>query len=180
MQLTMERLCYFLQIGRREKVRNKNIKKVEKSSDEKLIAKVDMMFDVISTEVEDGITNAAKQAKDCFVMSHQNKESKESKGLDLVSMFVNKKRDTLEMDLCSQIYSKELLLVPGERGLFAARIFKEGETISVYCGEKVKENKKSNGYRLNNIQPLQREPLQRDYELLCHYSNDIPQHFIVI
>lgn len=140
-------------------------KSQEKSSDEKHIAKVDMMFDDISLEVDGGITNAAKRAKDCFVMSHQNEESE---GLGLVSLFVNKKRETLEMDLCAWIYSKESLLLPGERGLFAGRNFKKGETISVYCGRKVKENKKSDGYRLKNIQAT-----KGNYELLCHYTNDI-------
>lgn len=144
-------------------------KRKEKSSDEKLIAKVDVMFDEISAEVEDGITNAAQRAKDCFVMYHQNEECK---GLGLVSLFVNKKRETLEMDLCSWIYSKESLLVLGERGLFAGRNFKKGETISVYCGRRVKSNTYPNGYRLKDIQAS-----KNNYELLCHFTNDVSLSF---
>ena len=123
---------------------------------------MEQIFDVIAESNEKG-EDSELITKHCFVTSQIN-HLESTEGTKLLCLLCCD--DLTDFKLQKWIYSKESILVPGERGLFAGKPFKKGDTISVYCGKKVGDEVNVSPYRLLDIEPWHEE-------LLCHYINDI-------
>lgn len=137
--------------------------------------KMEDVFDDMAELVENGKTNELDDMiqEHCVLNAPINPpHASTHPKLKLISLFCCDNPSSFNIQ--HYVYSKESVLVPGERGLFAAKSFKTGDKIGVYCGAKVDKNASPSMYRLKDIEPRKGE---HEHEMLCHYVNDISLSF---
>ena len=143
----------------------------------KKYTKMEVVFEDMATCIDEGKTEELDNMvkKHCILNSPINPpHSLTAPELKLISLECYDEPSSF-FNLQKYLYSKESILVPGERGLFAGKSFQKGDRIGVYCGVKVDESVDPSKYRLLDIEP--RAPHKQ--EMLCHYVNDISLSFTV-
>jgi hypothetical protein len=137
--------------------------------------KMEKIFQNMATQIDAGKTDDELDnmiMEHCILSSPINPPHSLTQP-ELKLIFLQCYDDPSSFNLQQYVYSKESILVPGERGLFAGKNFQKGDIIDVYCGEKVDEKVVPSKYRLKDIEP--RAP--HKHEMLCHYVNDISLSF---